>query len=544
MKKFKFNKISIIVLVAVFMLGLAGIVVALYTNPTPVPLGTTINTFAVLSGSGVVDSNPSNVTGNVGASPISGTAIGIPSSEVTGTIYAVDGAGPSGSVNNPGLLTTAKSELNTAYNNAFNRVVDSTIPTELGNTTIGQGVYNSAAGDFQITSAIGTLTLDGGGNPNAVFIFKTASTLKTIGAGSHVDLTNGAQACNVFWQVGSDATLDTTSTFEGTIMAVTSITDAGGSVVNGRLLADADNNDAGAVTLDNTTITVPTCAPSLLIQKTIAGGGSDANTAWTLTATGAGGTNLSGITGATGANSDLAFPNATFTAGTYTLAETGVSMTNYTPTYSCSTVNNGVTTTTTSSSITLVADDVATCTITNTYTAPVVSRSSGGGTVYGCKDPAATNYNFFSSSKPELCVYGVEAPILSLVKVPTPLALPFGPGLVSYAYTLNNIGTAPATTISVTDNKCSPVNYVSGDTNLDKKLSTNETWKYTCSTTLSNTTTNTATATGWANGVSTTDVAYATVVVGIVPKLPKTGFPDRNTPWYMEILSAVLNLIK
>jgi hypothetical protein len=125
------------------------------------------------------------------------------------------------------------------------------VPAELGGTTKTAGVYDSADGTFGIT---GTLTLDAQGDPNAVFIFKTASTLITAGASSVV-LVNDAQACNVFWQVGSSATLGTNSTFNGNILALTSITLTTGANVNGRVLARN-----GAVTLDTNTITKATCA--------------------------------------------------------------------------------------------------------------------------------------------------------------------------------------------------------------------------------------------------------------------------------------------
>jgi uncharacterized repeat protein (TIGR01451 family) len=112
-------------------------------------------------------------------------------------------------------------------------------------------------------------------------------------------------------------------------------------------------------------------------------------------------------------------------------------------------------------------------------------------------------------------------PLIDVVKVPTPLALPSGSGLVNYAYTVRNIGTVPVTNITMVGDTCSPIVLTSGDVNSDSKLDLNETWIYHCSTTLSETHTNTVVATGWANGLSTSDVASATVVVGlpIVPPL-------------------------
>jgi uncharacterized repeat protein (TIGR01451 family) len=112
-------------------------------------------------------------------------------------------------------------------------------------------------------------------------------------------------------------------------------------------------------------------------------------------------------------------------------------------------------------------------------------------------------------------------PLIDVVKVPSPLALPNGPGAVTYTYTLKNIGTVPVTDITMVGDTCSPIVLASGDTNGDAILQVNETWVYRCSITLTETHTNIVTATGWANGISATDVASATVVVGepVVPPL-------------------------
>ena len=110
-------------------------------------------------------------------------------------------------------------------------------------------------------------------------------------------------------------------------------------------------------------------------------------------------------------------------------------------------------------------------------------------------------------------------PLIDLVKVPSSLDLPLGPGRVTYTYTLRNIGTVPVTDVQVTDDSCMPLGAASGDTNADGKLDMNETWVYTCATTLEKTHTNTAIATGWANNIVATDLASATVVVG-VPVVP------------------------
>ncbi|MDX6615980.1 MAG: hypothetical protein QOD60_1071 [Solirubrobacterales bacterium] len=213
---------------------------------TLVPLGTT-SSFAVLGGTTVTNTGPTIINGDLGISPGS-ACTGLPApctgggpGIVNGTIHAADDT-----------AAQAQLDLTGAYNNAAGQPAKATIGSELGGQVFPPGVYNSAAGDFAIT---GTVTLDGQGNPNAVFIFKTASTLVTAAGNSRVDLINGAQSCNVFWQVGSSATLGTNTLFRGNILALTAISATSGAVVDGRLLARN-----AAVTLDSNTVTRSVCA--------------------------------------------------------------------------------------------------------------------------------------------------------------------------------------------------------------------------------------------------------------------------------------------
>jgi hypothetical protein len=143
---------------------------------------------------------------------------------------------------------TAMTDLKAAYNDAAGRTVTATIPTELGGSTLIAGVYNSASGTFGFT---GTLILDGQNNAGAVFIFQTATTLITA-ANSSITLINGAVWTNVFWQVGSSATLGASSILEGTILAHTSITVNNSAIVHGHLFAGAIAS-SGALTIDNGT---------------------------------------------------------------------------------------------------------------------------------------------------------------------------------------------------------------------------------------------------------------------------------------------------
>ena len=224
----------------------------LSTNqPSTVNLGL-CDGFVILAAT-AVSTGPGIINGDVGLSP--GVGLGITGVlQVNGTIYAVDADGPSGSVSNPVLLAAAQNDLTTAYTNAAGRPVNSTVAAELGGTTRTSGVYNSASGMFGIT---GILTLDAVGNPSSVWIFQMATTLTTADGtpgnpASRVILANGAQASNIFWQVGSSATLGTYSVFKGTIMAQESITMGGGSTTDGRALART-----GAITFNGASGNLP-----------------------------------------------------------------------------------------------------------------------------------------------------------------------------------------------------------------------------------------------------------------------------------------------
>jgi hypothetical protein len=205
----------------------------------PVPLGTA-GSFAVLAGAGVTSTGNTVVNGNLGTSPtLSVTGFG-PGIVINGAIYK--GAGS--------LAGTAQGDLTTAYNNAAGRACPGpALPGDIGGTTILPGVYcNSSSVLISVP-----VTLNGNGNPNAVFIFQIGSTLTTAG---NVNLIGGAQASNVFWQIGSSATLGTSTIFNGTIMAQASISVNTGAVLNGRALART-----GAVTLQGNAMTVPPTPP-------------------------------------------------------------------------------------------------------------------------------------------------------------------------------------------------------------------------------------------------------------------------------------------
>ena len=201
------------------------------TQPT---IGTASN-FAVLGSSTVTNTGSTYILGNLGVSP--GTTItGFPPGIVVGTIYH---AGP--------VAAKAHADAATAYTTLSNAkcTVNEPAVANLGGKTLGPGVYC-----FPTSAAItGTLTLSGSG----VYIFKIGSTLTTAAGNSHVVLTHSATSSNVFWQVGSSATLGTSSVLKGTIIAYSSITATTGATVDGRLIALN-----GAVTMDTNHITAVT----------------------------------------------------------------------------------------------------------------------------------------------------------------------------------------------------------------------------------------------------------------------------------------------
>lgn len=243
----------LLVLGSLIPLTFAGGVVA--ANPSTVGLGAS-GSFAILSGAGITNVPTSSITGDVGASPITGAAIGLTCPQVSGTIYAVDAFGPAPcAVANPGLLTTAKNDLTAAYGDAAGRTPDSTFgaaDNQLGGQTLVPGVYRF--GSAATANLIGNLTL--AGDASSVWIFQASSTL-VAQSGSTITLTGGAQACNIFWQVGTSATIRTGAAFVGTIMADQSISLLSAATLQGRALARI-----ASVTLDNNTITKPTCAVS------------------------------------------------------------------------------------------------------------------------------------------------------------------------------------------------------------------------------------------------------------------------------------------
>jgi hypothetical protein len=220
---------------------LAFVAVPAAAQAAPVNLATA-SPFVVLGGSTVTNTGPSVLNGDLGVSP--GTALvgfGLPA-VVNGATHA-----------NDAVAAQAQSDLTTAYDVAAAEPVapaNDLTGTDLGNRTLTAGAYRYTS-DAQLT---GPLTLDAQGDPNAQFVFEIASALTTASASSVV-LINGASPCNVYWQVGSSATLGSTTAFQGNLMALTSISLNNGASVIGRLLARN-----GQVSLINNVLDASQCA--------------------------------------------------------------------------------------------------------------------------------------------------------------------------------------------------------------------------------------------------------------------------------------------
>jgi hypothetical protein len=231
----------------------------LAAGPAPVDLGSAAH-FTILAGAAITTTGGGIVNGDVGTSPISGSAIHLMQAQVHGIIYTVDQTGPAGSIMAPALLTAAKGDLTTAFNDAAGRTPVPSGPFlnpgsgNIGGLNLVPGLYKFT-GTAMVTGS--NLTLTGG--PDDVWIFQIASNLD-VGTTVQVILAGGAQARNIFWQVGTSATIGTGAMFKGTILADQSITMGSTSSLDGRALAFS-----AGVTFDGVVGQLPTPkAPTFL----------------------------------------------------------------------------------------------------------------------------------------------------------------------------------------------------------------------------------------------------------------------------------------
>lgn len=490
-----FNKVSIVILAIAFIFSLTPPIIA-FAETAP-PLGSIItNNFVILGETGITNAgHGSSITGNVGNSP--GTAAQMNNvfcSEITGTIYGVnaayvgDGVDTSCFAGNPGvppvdpadanktLVDNAVIDMVTAYNDAANGVShpvtevadlrSATIGIDPMYTTFEPGVYKWTT---NLTIA-GDITLHGG--PDDIFIFQIAGDLTlaasgSVEAGTHILLTGGAKASNVFWAVGglAGAILDSYSTSNGIILSAKAITMGTGAVLNGRALAQT------TVTLIGNNTTSLSLHATLRVEKTVVGS-SDPASSFTINIK----NNLNVVVG-TGVGAVTPGTSYSLGEGTYTVSE--VANSSYTTIFGTDCNSGG--------SVTLAAGDNKLCTIINNFIS--LSPTGGSGSF-------------------------LPLPLINITKIPYPLDLPSGPGVVNYTYTVTNKGSVSMTGVWVKDDKCDSVKFISGDTNNDSVLNLNETWIYRCTKTVSVTETNASTAHGQAYGSDVYDIANATVVVG------------------------------
>ncbi len=458
------NKASVGFLAAAYLLTFVGPSIALAaTSPTL----TGASTYSVVSGTTVTNTGATSISGNVGISPAGGGGYAESGTTTYGPgsgLHNADGAAAAAQADNTATFAALSAVPNVACDTDYGAVTK-----ELGGLSLPPGIYCADA--FHITT---TLTLNDTGAPNGVWIFRSnLSTLVTSsGVGAKVQfLTGVGLACNVWWKVASSATIGSGTAMIGNILALTAISMQTGATLNGRAMAQT-----AAVTLDSNTISGPTCTPppgggngypegTINVVKIVVNdnGGTKKVSDFPLFVNDA--SVISGITTIFPAND------------TYAVSET--SNVNYTKTFSgdCDATGH----------VLLNQNDHKICIVTNNdIGAPIVVPP--------------------------------VPPLIDLIKIPSPLDLPNGPGPVTYNFTVKNIGTVPMTNVTLVDDSCTP-SLVSGDSNNNQKLDLTETWNYHCFATLAATHTNTAVATGWANGLSASDIASATVVVGI-PVVP------------------------
>jgi uncharacterized repeat protein (TIGR01451 family) len=446
----------LLTLLMVFMMAIPAVIMA--APPAPITdrlqLGAAEN-FAVLGHSTVTNTGSSEIIGDLGLSP--GTSVtgfapidGGPGQIATADVYIADTE-----------ASNAQAAALSAYTDAANRPYTQDLTgKDLGSVgTLGPGVYKFSS-DAGLT---GNLTLDDQGNPEAVFIFQIGSALTTASNSSFTLAPGtGTKWCRVFWQVGSSATLGTGTSFVGHILAHDSITANTSATVQGQLLALNY-----AVTLDTNNITNIPCentTGSLQVTKEYSGG-TPPSAGFDII--------VNGTTKTVNADNNWTQTWTLLPTGNYPITENSLA-----PGWTMAAPV----------SATVVGGATVEATITNNYSSGVVGGGGGG-----------------SSS--------LVPPLINVIKTPAPLALTSGQGLVTYTYKVSNPGTVALSNVSVTDDKVSPVTYVSGDINADHLLQPSETWIYAGTTNLTATTTNTATAKGSANGMTATHIALATVVV-------------------------------
>jgi hypothetical protein len=493
MKKFNYSIFPVLAVAALFVLIGPG---RAFAATTPPPMGSLLN-YGVVSMT-FTNSNTSPYTkifGDVCATT-QPTTVPLLITGLTSTPCAPsvgnDQTAAMANLNSQAATCTSilKTDGTSATNNLDEGDIDAGGSSPAGTYTAG---CYSTVGAMNV--AAGTVTLTGPG----VFIFKSGGALTTQ-ANTKVVLAGGASSDSVFWipnggtTIGAyTGTLPAPVTFVGNIFRGVadgpSITLGHFANLQGRALAFGYT-----VTTDANVITSIAPATLSVFKHVVNSYGIHNATASNFTVhVKRNGAEVSGSP-QVGSESGTQY---LVSGGTYAISENADP--SYTPSFSGGCDSSG--------NVTVVGTTAQNCTITNNEIAPPPLILGIGG------HEGTTS---------------VTSPLIHVTKVPSPFALSVGGGIVTYTETVTNPGTVALGNVSLTDDRCGPEVYVSGDTNLNSSLDTTETWVYTCRANLTQTTTNTATAVGTANGLTARATAIATVVVAS-PQLPNTGFPPKST---------------
>jgi uncharacterized repeat protein (TIGR01451 family) len=531
----KKNNIIISIVSFLVVLGLIGPITTFAATATGVPLGSIdTNNIVVLGKTAITDVPASIITGNIGISPATGAQIGVTCPEISGSIYTVDAltafaGGPGGSADNtcvmagPGtnktLIDNAVLDMGTAYTYAAGEAAGTgaflnigTPAGTVGTMTLAPGVYTWGS-NVDITNNV---TLSGGAND--VWVFQVTGTL-TLNAGKSIILTGGAQAKNVFWQVTGTTNLLAGSNMVGIILDQTNIAMVTGATLNGKALAQT------AVTLESNTIGISASAAPITSHR------YSAPSAPVPTIP---------IIGITKVPSPLSLPLG---PGEVTYNYTVSNIGGQTALTDVSVVDDKC------SPVTLVsgnfngdeklykgADWKYTC------TTMLTSTTANTAIATGYSDDSFHTAAIATAISTVVVGTSLTPPLINIVKVPSQLtALPFGGGNITYTYTVTNPGVVSLQNVSVVDNKCSTVTLVSGDSNNNGLLDTNETWKYTCTANVPVSTASVATAKGNANGLTALAYSFVNVLVS-TPTLPNTGFSPAGITisWITIILTLAV----
>ena len=506
MKKNNKNLIAAVVVSVMFAAGPLAALAA--TTPS---LGATA-TFSILASTYTNSVAGTTMNGDLGYT--TGPAV-VPT--VSGTNYG-SGAPYSTAGTDEGSLLSALNAEN-AIPPTCDHIYGSATDLSLLPQPLTPGVYCISG-----AASIGTggITLSGAGT----FIFRISGALTTV-ANSAVTITGGASACDVFWTPAQATTLGANSSFAGT-----DIDDAGisvGSTVTwaGRALAFGGTVSTNVDTITSCSVPPPTpvvptpAAPITPVAPVASTGGG----------TGTGGGRIVPLIGVVKVPTPLALPGG---AGPVTYNYTVWNVGGQQP------LDNITVTDDACGPVTYVSGDLNgngkidphedwkyTCTAT------LATTTTNTAIATGYSDDIYHQASIATAMATVVVGAPITPPLINIVKIPSQLTpFSYGGGNVTYTYTVTNPGVVPMNNVAVTDDKCSPVSYVSGDTNGNKLLDPSEAWVYTCAANVPVTTVNSATAVGSANGFTATGYAYATVLVG-APGLPNTGFPPKGNsiPW-------------